>query len=181
VKPRLRATPLRAPAAFFTLALSVSLSACDHTPGMVLDAAAAVDGAILAPPNVDAPPARAKRSDSGLAWLVLEEGTGATHPTTSDYLRVHYTGWQTDGTMFDSSVLREEPAVFPAGGLIDGWVEGLQLMTEGEIRRFWIPSELAYGDPPRREGAPGGMLVFDVQLIEIVPAPPPPPPAEDPS
>jgi FKBP-type peptidyl-prolyl cis-trans isomerase len=69
-------------------------------------------------------------------------------------------------------VLRGEPAVFPTGGLIAGWVEGLQLMTEGEIRRFWIPSDLAYGDPPRREGAPGGMLVFDVQLIEILPRDP---------
>ncbi len=168
VRMRLRS---RASLSALVTVLAVVLPACDRTPGMVLDAAAAVDGAILAPPSVEAPPSRADRSDSGLAWIVLEEGTGAAHPTTSDYVRVHYTGWQTDGTMFDSSVLRGEPSVFPAGGLIDGWVEGLQLMTEGEIRRFWIPAELAYGDPPRRDEAPGGMLVFDVMLIEIVPPP----------
>jgi hypothetical protein len=151
------------------LALGLLVTGCGPE-GMELDPDAAVDGAIPAPRGVEGVPARAERSDSGLAWIVLERGSGERHPTPQDRVRVHYSGWQTDGTMFDSSVLREEPSVFPAGGLIQGWVEGLQLMTEGEIRRFWIPSELAYGDPPRREGAPGGMLVFDVQLIEILPA-----------
>jgi peptidylprolyl isomerase len=146
----------------------VALAGCDTTPGMELDPEAAVDGVLPAPPDVDAPPAHAERSDSGLAWIVLEPGEGTRSPVPSDMVRVHYTGWQTDGTMFDSSVVGGEPAVFPAGGLIAGWVEGLQLMTEGEIRRFWIPSDLAYGDPASRPGAPAGMLVFDLQLIEIV-------------
>lgn len=137
-------------------------------PGMELDASAAVDGAIPAPPDVAAPPADAQRSESGLAWRVLVPGDGETGPGPQDMVRVHYTGWQTDGTMFDSSVMRGDPSEFPVGGVIQGWVEGLQLMSEGEQRRFWIPSELAYGDTPTRPGAPAGMLVFDVQLIEVL-------------
>ena len=163
-------SPMHLPRAFRLLAfslLALPLVACGPG-GMELDPEAAVDDMIPAPRNVDAPPARAEQSASGLAWVVLEEGDGERSPTTADMVRVHYTGWQTDGTMFDSSVVRGEPADFPAGGLISGWVEGLQLMTEGEIRRFWIPADLAYGDPASRPGAPAGMLVFDVQLIEIL-------------
>ena len=144
------------------------LVACGDRPAMELDSEAAVDGMIPAPANVEAPPSNAERSDSGLAWIVIRSGEGERSPTAEDMVRVHYTGWQTDGTMFDSSVVRGEPAEFPAGALIPGWVEGLQLMTAGEIRRFWIPAELAYGDPASRPGAPAGMLVFDVQLIEIL-------------
>jgi hypothetical protein len=75
----------------------------------------------------------------------------------------------TNGKMFDSSVQRGEPAAFPLHDVIKGWTEGLQLMVEGEKTRFWIPAELAYGDPPQRPGAPAGMLVFDVELISINP------------
>lgn len=122
------------------------------------------------PENVAGPPEAAERSESGLAWMILEEGHGDRHPTTEDRIRVHYSGWQTDGEMFDSSRVRGEPAEFPLGQLIDGWVEGLQLMTEGEKRRFWIPGDLAYDNRPDRPEAPKGMLVFDVELIEILPA-----------
>lgn len=122
------------------------------------------------PSNVAGPPPEAERSESGLAWIVLEEGAGDGRPTTDDRITVHYTGWQTDGTRFDSSVVRGEPATFRLGELIEGWVEGLQLMTEGERRRFWIPGELAYDNRPDRPDAPKGMLVFDVELIEIVDA-----------
>lgn len=122
------------------------------------------------PENVAAPPEVAQHSESGLAWIVLREGHGERHPVPEDRVRVHYTGWQTDGEMFDSSVVRGEPAEFPLGRLIDGWVEGVQLMTEGEQRRFWIPGDLAYDKRPDRPGAPKGMLVFDVELIEILPA-----------
>ncbi|TVP75773.1 MAG: FKBP-type peptidyl-prolyl cis-trans isomerase [Gemmatimonadales bacterium] len=160
--PRLRLLAL-------ALVVPFALAACADAPqGMELDADAVVDGQIPAPPNVDGPPDNAETSDSGLAWIVLEPGDGETSPTPADMVRVHYTGWQTDGTMFDSSVVRGAPAEFPAGGLIPGWVEGLQLMTEGETRRFWIPAELAYGDEPAQPGAPSGLLVFDVQLIEVL-------------
>ncbi|MEA5446020.1 FKBP-type peptidyl-prolyl cis-trans isomerase [Gammaproteobacteria bacterium AB-CW1] len=119
------------------------------------------------PENVEGPPPEAEQSDSGLAWIVLSEGQGDRHPRPEDQITVHYSGWQTDGEMFDSSVVRGEPNTFPLGQLIEGWVEGLQLMTEGEKRRFWIPGELAYDERPDRPDAPKGMLVFDVELIEI--------------
>lgn len=154
---------------FAFVLLATGLASCGGSPApMVLSAEAAVDGAIPPPPDVEAPPADAERSESGLAWLVLERGDGETFPSPDDQVRVHYTGWQTDGAMFDSSVMRGEPSVFPAGGLIPGWVEGLQLMSAGEQRRFWIPAELAYGENPVRPGAPAGMLVFDVYLIEVI-------------
>jgi FKBP-type peptidyl-prolyl cis-trans isomerase len=79
---------------------------------------------------------------------------------------VHYSGWTTDGQMFDSSVSRGQPATFGLSQVIAGWTEGVQLMVEGETRRFWIPGKLAYGDNPR-SGAPAGTLVFDVELIKI--------------
>ena len=79
---------------------------------------------------------------------------------------VHYSGWTTDGKMFDSSVARGEPTSFPLNRVIAGWTEGLQLMEAGEKTRFWIPGKLAYGDKPRG-GAPGGTLVFDVELLEV--------------
>ncbi|MCP1728640.1 FKBP-type peptidyl-prolyl cis-trans isomerase [Natronospira proteinivora] len=124
--------------------------------------------ALPAPDNVSAPPETAEQSDSGLAWIVLEPGYGDVHPRPEDRVVVHYSGWTTDGEMFDSSRLRGEPAEFPLGQLIEGWVEGIQLMTEGEQRRFWIPGELAYDERPDRPDAPKGMLVFDVELIEIL-------------
>ena len=119
---------------------------------------------IPAPPDVAAPPADAARTSSGLAHKVLEPGTGTRHPRPNSRVTVHYTGWTTDGQMFDSSVSRGESITFPLDGVIRGWTEGVQMMVEGEKRRFWIPENLAYGGQP---GAPKGMLVFDVELIRI--------------
>lgn len=121
---------------------------------------------IPAPPDVAAPPADAKKTASGLAYKVLQPGKGTKHPTATSSVTVHYTGWTTDGKMFDSSVARKEPATFPLNRVIPGWTEGVQLMVEGEKARFWIPGKLAYGDNPR-PGAPKGMLVFDIELISI--------------
>ena len=104
---------------------------------------------------------------SGLAYKVLTAGTGADHPTAASKVTVHYTGWTTDGKMFDSSVQRGETISFPLNGVIKGWTEGVQLMVVGEKARFWIPGNLAYGDTPRRPGAPSGMLVFDIELFAI--------------
>jgi peptidylprolyl isomerase len=129
-------------------------------------------GDIPAPPDVKAPPADAEKTASGLASKVLTPGTGKEHPTAADTVEVHYTGWQSsDGHMFDSSVKRGQPARFPLGHVIKGWTEGVQLMTVGEKRRFWIPGNLAYGDGPAGGGRPTGMLVFDVELLSIVQAP----------
>ena len=118
---------------------------------------------IPAPPDVAAPPADAMKTTSGLATKVVKPGTGKDHPTKDDLVTVNYSGWTTDGKMFDSSVVRGEPATFPLTGVIAGWTEGVQLMVEGEKMRFWIPQNLAY----KGESAPYGMLVFDIELIKI--------------
>jgi peptidylprolyl isomerase len=118
---------------------------------------------IPAPKDVAAPPANAQKTKSGLAYVVLEPGTGAS-PTDMQRVTVHYTGWTTDGTMFDSSVARSKPATFALRSVIAGWTEGVQLMKVGGKTRFWIPEELAYKGKP---GRPQGMLVFDVELISI--------------
>lgn len=134
---------------------------------------------IPAPPDVAAPPENAQKSESGLAWVVLKEGTGEAHPNAWDLVTVEYTGWTTEGRMFDSSVKRGKPAEFPLNRVIKGWQEGVQLMVPGEKRRFWIPGELAYGearpdDPHAAFGPPRGMLVFDVELLSFKEAPKPP-------
>ncbi len=105
---------------------------------------------------------------SGLKYVTVTEGTGAA-PTATDMVTVHYTGRLLDGTVFDSSVQRGEPATFPLQAVIKGWTEGLQLMKEGGTTVFYIPSDLAYGEM----GTPGGPippnapLIFEVELIKI--------------
>lgn len=120
---------------------------------------------LTAPDNVAAPPADATQTPSGLAYIVLEEpAEGAKQATTTSTVTAHYTGWTTDGKRFDSSWERGQPATFPLTKVIAGWQEGVGSMAEGELRRFWIPQDLAYKG---RAGAPSGMLVFDVKLIKI--------------
>ncbi len=131
---------------------------------------------IPAPEDVAAPPADAGKTDSGLAYKVLTPGTGTDHPTAEATVQVHYTGWTTDGEMFDSSVVRGQPASFPLNRVIAGWTEGLQLMVVGEKTRLWIPEALAYQGKP---GRPAGMLVFDVELLDIKEPPAPLPAPED--
>jgi FKBP-type peptidyl-prolyl cis-trans isomerase len=125
------------------------------------------------PTDVKAAPADAPKTATGLASKVLTKGTGSVHPSAADTVTVHYSGWTTDGKLFDSSVKRGEPTSFPLNGVIKGWTEGVQLMVEGEKRRFWIPADLAYGENPGG-GRPGGLLVFDIELISIKQAPKPP-------
>jgi FKBP-type peptidyl-prolyl cis-trans isomerase len=125
------------------------------------------------PSDVQAAPADAEKTASGLASKVLTKGTGTEHPSAADTVTVHYSGWTTDGKLFDSSVKRGEPTSFPLNGVIKGWTEGVQLMVPGEKRRFWIPADLAYGENPGG-GRPGGLLVFDIELISIKQAPKPP-------
>ena len=139
--------------------LILVLSACrDAAPP------AAEKPGLPAPPDVAAPPPDSLKSPSGLSTRVLQPGTGQRHPRASDTVVVHYTGWTTDGKMFDSSVQRGEPSEFQVSRVIRGWTEGLQMMVEGEKRRLWIPEALAYQGQP---GQPQGMLVFDVELIDI--------------
>ena len=134
------------------------------------------------PADVAEPPSDALKTQSGLAYKVLQPGQGKTHPGAKAEVEVHYTGWQTDGKMFDSSYKRNQAAKFPLNRVIPGWTEGVQLMVEGEKTRFWIPEKLAYDG---RKGAPSGMLVFDIELVSITPSlaerfPAPPDVAEPP-
>lgn len=104
---------------------------------------------------------------SGLQYLVIKEGNGK-RPKATDKVKCHYEGMLVDGTLFDSSVQRGEPATFPLNQVIAGWTEGLQLMPEGSKYRFFIPYTLGYGE--RGAGAsipPFAALVFDVELIEV--------------
>tara|TARA_R110002096_G_scaffold171490_2_gene344378 strand:- start:14303 stop:15592 length:1290 start_codon:yes stop_codon:yes gene_type:complete len=130
-----------------------------------------LDKAPATPPSVAAAPAGATVTSTGLAYQVLTPGTGTEHPDAHDMVSVHYSGWTTDGKLFDSSVTRGRPAEFPLEGVIPGWTEGLQLMKVGEKTRFWIPENLAYAGKPNR---PEGMLVFDVELLSITDRPAPP-------
>src|SRR5438477_435379 len=122
-------------------------------------------GTIPAPPDVAAPPADATKTASGRGYKVLAPGTGGHHPRPTDPVTVHYTGWTTDGKMFDSSIAsqRGEPISFEVNGVIPGWTEGLQLMVEGAKMRLWIPETLAC----KGKSPPYGMLVFAVELVKI--------------
>jgi FKBP-type peptidyl-prolyl cis-trans isomerase len=123
---------------------------------------------IPTPPDVAAAPDDAEKTASGLASKVIEAGTGKTHPSRTDRVTVDYSGWTTDGKMFDSSVSSGKPVTFTLDRVIAGWTEGVQLMVAGETRRFWIPESLAYKG---KEGRPQGTLVFDVKLISFTEPP----------
>ena len=107
-----------------------------------------------------------KVTESGLQYLVVKEGNGKK-PGPNDVVTVHYTGRLIDGTVFDSSVERGELATFAVGQVIPGWVEGLQLMSEGSAYRLFIPSELAYGEHGTGPIQPNSTLIFDVQLLKV--------------
>ncbi|NMH65685.1 FKBP-type peptidyl-prolyl cis-trans isomerase [Shewanella salipaludis] len=109
------------------------------------------------------------QTPSGLQYLLLQQGGGSEHPKASDTVKVHYHGTLIDGTVFDSSVERGEPIAFPLNRVIKGWTEGLQLMVVGDKMRFFIPSELAYGNRSTGKIEGGSVLVFDVELLDINP------------
>ena len=105
---------------------------------------------------------------SGLQYQVLKEGNGKK-PTAKDTVMCHYEGFLIDGTVFDSSVQRGEPATFPLQQVIAGWTEGLQLMQEGAKYRFFIPYRLGYGEGGAGSSIPPfAALIFDVELIQVV-------------
>jgi FKBP-type peptidyl-prolyl cis-trans isomerase FklB len=109
-----------------------------------------------------------KTLQSGLQYIVVKDGTGAM-PKPTDTVTVHYTGTLMDGTIFDSSVDRGEPAKFTVDGVIKGWTEALQLMKAGSRWKLFVPADLAYGNysPPGSSIPPGSLLIFDVELISI--------------
>lgn len=108
-------------------------------------------------------------TDSGLQYEVMSSTDDGASPTADDTVRVHYHGTLMDGTVFDSSVDRGEPIEFPLSGVIAGWTEGVQLMTEGDKYKFYIPAELAYGDNSPSPSIPAGsVLMFEVELLEVM-------------
>ncbi len=109
-----------------------------------------------------------KVTESGLQYEVVTEGTGAK-PTAEDRVKVHYHGTLIDGTVFDSSVLRKEPATFGVTQVIAGWIEALQLMTVGSKWKLYIPSDLAYGAHGAGDAIkPHTALIFEVELLDII-------------
>jgi thimet oligopeptidase len=110
-----------------------------------------------------------EKSESGLGWWVIDEGeVGGESPSPSDIVKVHYSGWLEDGTKFDSSVDRGQPAVFPLNRVIPGWTEGVSAMKVGEKRKLRIPANLAYGSRGRPSIPPDSTLIFDVELLDIM-------------
>jgi len=118
-----------------------------------------------APKQVTAPPASAIKTPSGLAYQRLVRGRGKSHPSESSHVQIHYSGWTSDGELFDSSVLRGKPKTVPLSAVIAGWREGIQLMNEGDKTLFWIPEALAYQG---KGHAPTGTLVYEIELLKIV-------------
>ena len=106
-------------------------------------------------------------TETGLQYQVLTEGDGSRNPGSEDVVEVHYHGSLIDGTVFDSSVDRGDSIRFALNQVIPGWTEGLQLMNTGDKYRFFIPSDLAYGDRGTGSIPGGSVLIFDVELIKI--------------
>eukprot|EP00440_Ansanella_granifera_P067070 gb/GFBE01072736.1/.p1 GENE.gb/GFBE01072736.1/~~gb/GFBE01072736.1/.p1 ORF type:complete len:235 (+),score=60.09 gb/GFBE01072736.1/:1-705(+) len=130
----------------------------------------------FAPPELKPPLIGAERSPSGLAWQVLEKGSGGDPPGKEDFVILRYTGWSsTTAEMFDSSYLKQDDAKFKMNDVIAGWQEGISTMTPGEKRRFWIPGKLAYGtfedadEVAVQYGPPLGDLVYDIEFVKVVP------------
>ncbi len=114
-----------------------------------------------------------KTTESGLQYKLISAGTkGGAVPKAEDTVKVHYHGTLVDGTVFDSSKDRGEPVTFPVSGVIQGWVEGLQLMTVGDKMEFYIPADLAYGENGPGSIGPNAVLVFEVELLEVNPEAP---------
>lgn len=114
------------------------------------------------------PSSETKTTASGLKYQVLKQGTGTVSPKATDTVKVHYHGTLLNGTVFDSSVQRNEPISFPLNQVIAGWTEGLQLMKVGDKFKFEIPANLAYGErSPSPLIPPNSTLVFEVELLGI--------------
>jgi peptidylprolyl isomerase len=128
---------------------------------------------IPAPADVSAPPADAVKSPSGLVSRIVTPGSAAETPQQTDFVSVHYTGWTTEGRLFDSSHARSMPSLFALNRVMAGWRECVLLMTVGETRRCWVPQELAFNG---QAGRPSGTVVFDIELLDVRPTPTIPPP-----
>lgn len=119
---------------------------------------------IPAPADVAAPPAEAVKSPSGLVSKIVTPGTGTENPRETDFVTVHYTGWTSEGRLFDSSHARGTPNMFALNRVMAGWRECVVLMTIGETRRCWVPQDLAFNG---QAGRPTGTVVFDIELLDM--------------
>src|SRR5689334_9689281 len=124
--------------------IAIVTAGCSSKKTETTSASTSATPSIPAPPDVAAPPADAQRTPTGLASKVLKAGTGTRHPRPNSQVVVNYTGWTTDGKMFDASANHGGPTPMSLDGVIAGWTEGVQMMVVGEKRRFWIPAHLAY-------------------------------------
>ena len=120
-----------------------------------------------APADLASPPPDAKQTRSGLRYRVLAAGTGNVHPGPRSTVRVRFTGFKRDGSIFESTELNHKPTLVSLRELPPGLSEGMQQMVVGDKTRFWVPAELAYGEHPRRRSQPAGPLLYDVELLAI--------------
>src|SRR5688572_9217503 len=153
-----------------TLAAAVLIAGCKKKEPGPAEATPATTNAAAVPPTPagTASAAEMKTTASGLKYQVLQQGTGTVSPKATDRVQVHYHGTLLDGTVFDSSVERGQPAAFPLNQVIGGWTEGLQLMKVGDKFKFIIPPDLAYGaSRPSPKIPPNSTLVFEVELLAI--------------
>ena len=119
------------------------------------------------PADLKQPPATAVRTASGLAYQVLNSGTGTTHPSAKSTVTVHFSAWQNDGRLFETTVLANHPAVVRLATAPEGWRQALCTMVAGEKRRFWIPAALAFGEKPANRFNPPGDLVYEIELLSV--------------
>ncbi len=119
------------------------------------------------PPDLTPVPRDAKRTRSGLAYRILQHGTGAHHPGAESTVAVHYTGWRTDGHVYNSTADRSQPALLALASTQPGWRESVRLMVVGDKARFWIPDRLLGTGPAVPSAIGAGMLVFDIELLAI--------------
>ncbi|WMO12768.1 FKBP-type peptidyl-prolyl cis-trans isomerase [Pseudoalteromonas piscicida] len=111
--------------------------------------------------------AEVHKTDSGLQYEIITQTDGGKQPNATSKVKVHYHGTLLDGSVFDSSVLRDQPISFGLNQVIPGWTEGVQLMSEGDKYRFWIGPDLGYGDRAAGKIEPGSLLVFEVELLAV--------------
>jgi len=125
---------------------------------------------IKAPPvpaDLETPPGNAIKTSTGLAFQVLKMGIGTKHPSMTSQVTLHYSGWTSDGRLFESTVMGGHPAIFLVGTTFSGWRELLPQMVAGEKIRVWIPAALAYGEKPVNSMNPAGNLVYDLELLTL--------------
>jgi peptidylprolyl isomerase len=119
------------------------------------------------PADLKAPAGNAVKTASGLAFQVLKNGSGTQHPSMTSQVTLHYSGWTSDGKLFESTAMAGHPAIFHVGTTLPAWREVLPQMVPGEKLRLWVPAALAYGDRPVNHDNPAGSLVYDIELLQL--------------